>query len=92
VNKVAKRGSIKDDQFFKKCLKDMLIKLADESRGELHDLLASISSQIPHPKELILVDASYYPTVLPNLCALAKSNVETSYTHSGQVGDCGKEG
>jgi hypothetical protein len=85
ANKVAKHGSIKDDQFLKKFLKDMLVLLADKSRFKVHNLHASLSSQIPSSKELVLVDACYDPTVLPNLSTLAKSNVVTGYTHSGQV-------
>jgi hypothetical protein len=92
ANKVAKRGSIKDDRFLTKFKKDMIIQLADEYRSEIHDLHASLCTQIPRSKELALVDANYDPTVLLNLSALAKSNVVTGYTHSGQVGHCGSEG
>jgi hypothetical protein len=72
ANKVAKCGSIKDDQFLTKFKKgDMLIQLVDEYRSEVHNLHASLC------KELTLVEAWYGPNVLPNLSALAKSNVVT---------------
>jgi hypothetical protein len=58
-NKVAKRGAIKDDAFFKKFKKSMEIELADESRKTVKDLHAQLSSQIPRSKELALVDACY---------------------------------
>jgi hypothetical protein len=47
ANKVAKRGSIKDDRFLTKFKKDMIIKVAEEYRSEVHDLHASLSTQIP---------------------------------------------
>ncbi len=85
--KVARCGTIKDYSFMKKFQKQMLIKLANESRKEVTDNLhAYLSSQIPRSKELALVDACYDPSVLPNLCNLEKSNVVPGYTHSGQVG------
>jgi hypothetical protein len=93
ANKVAKRGAIKDDKQMKAYLKSMLISMADQSRTEgSDDLHAALSSQIPRSKELVLVDACYDPLVVPNLSALAKSNVVTGYTHSGQVGHRGNEG
>jgi hypothetical protein len=92
ANKVAKRGAIKDDSYMKKFLKSMIISLADESRQVGSDLHAGLSSQIPRSKELALVDACYDPFVVPNLSPLAKSNVVTGYTHSGQVGHRGQEG
>ncbi len=92
ANKVAKRGSIKDDRFLTKFKKDMLIQVAEEYRSEVHDLHASLSTQIPRSQELALVEACYDPTVLPHLSALAKSNVVTGYAHSGQVGHRGQEG
>jgi hypothetical protein len=70
----------------------MLIQLAEEYRSEVHDWHASLSTQIPHLKELTLVKACYDPAVPPNLSALAKSNVVTGYTHSGQAGHRGNEG
>jgi hypothetical protein len=70
----------------------MLIQLADEYRLEVHDLHASLCTQIPRYKELALVEACHDPTVLPNLSALAKSNVVTGYTHSGQFGHRRNEG
>jgi hypothetical protein len=70
----------------------MLVLLANKSRAELHNLHASLSSQIPPLKESVLVNACYSPTVLPNLSALAKSNGMTVYTHSGLVGHPGNEG
>jgi hypothetical protein len=92
ANKVAKRGSIKDDRFLTKFKKGMLVQVAEEYRSEVHDLHASLSTQIPRSQELALVEACYGPTVLPNLSALAKSNVVTGYAHSGQVGHRGQEG
>jgi hypothetical protein len=44
ANKIAKRGSIKDDRFLKRFLKDMLVLLADESRAEVHNFHPSFSS------------------------------------------------
>jgi hypothetical protein len=46
ANKVAKRGSIKDDCFLTKFKKGMLIQVAEEYRSEVHDLHASLSTQI----------------------------------------------
>jgi hypothetical protein len=92
ANKVAKRGSIKDDRFLTKFKKDMLIQLADRYISEVHDLDASLCTQIPRSKELALVEAYYDPTVLPNLSALAKSIVVTGYTNSGQAGHRGNKG
>jgi hypothetical protein len=46
ANKVAKRVSIKDDRFLTKFKKDMLIQVAEEYRSEVHDLHASLSTQI----------------------------------------------
>jgi hypothetical protein len=92
ANKVAKRGSIKDDRFLTKFKKDMLIQVAEEYRSEVHNLHASLSTQIPRSQELTLVEACYDPNVLPHLSALAKSNVVTRYAHSGQVGHRGQEG
>jgi hypothetical protein len=83
ANKVAKRGSIKDDRFLTKFKKDMLIQVAEEYRLEVHDLHASLSTQIPRSQELALVEACYDPNVLPHLSALVKSNV---VTHRGQEG------
>jgi hypothetical protein len=55
---------------------ELLIQLADDLRAEVHDLHASLSSQIFRLKELALVDACYDPTtVVPYLSAPAKSNV-----------------
>jgi hypothetical protein len=87
ANKVAKHGAIKDGRFLKKFLKDMLVQLVDESRKEVHhNLCASLTSQIPCSKELALANVCYDPIAVPNLSALAKSNVVISYTHSDQVG------
>jgi hypothetical protein len=47
LNKVAKRGSIKEDRFLTKFKKDMLMQVAEEYRSEVHDLHASLSTQIP---------------------------------------------
>jgi hypothetical protein len=70
----------------------MLIQVAEEYRSEVHNLHASLSTQISHSQELALVEACYDPTVLPHLSTLAKSNVVTGYAHSGQVGHRGQEG
>ena len=64
----------------------MLIQVAEDYRSEVHNLHASLSTQIPRSQELALAEACYDPTVLPHLSALAKSNVVTGYAHSGQVG------
>jgi hypothetical protein len=85
AQKVAKRGAIDGVQ-------TMQISLAKESRKLGSDLHASLSSQIPRSKELALVDACYDPFVVSSLSNLAKSNVVTGYTHSGQVGHRGNEG
>jgi hypothetical protein len=92
AQKVAKRGAIKDDGVMRKFLQTMQISLAKESRKLGSDLHASLSSQIPRSKELALVDACYDPFVVSSLSNLAKSNVVTGYTHSGQVGHRGNEG
>jgi hypothetical protein len=72
AKKVAKRGSIKDDRFLTKFKKDMLIQVAEEYRSEVHNLHASLSTQIPRSQELALVEACYDPNVLPNLSALCQ--------------------
>jgi hypothetical protein len=56
------------------------------------DCHASLSSQISWSKELVLVDACYDPSVVPNLSALAKSNVHTGCTYSGQAEHQGNKG
>jgi hypothetical protein len=72
ANKVAKRGSIEEDLFLTKFKKDMLIQVAEEYRSEVHNLHASLSTQIPRSQELALVEACYDPNVLPNLSALCQ--------------------
>jgi hypothetical protein len=73
----------------KKYQKLMLVQLVGESRKQVTGLHACLSSQIPQSKEQALVDACCDPYVVPNLSALAKSNVVTVYTQSGQVGHQG---
>jgi hypothetical protein len=92
ANKVAKHGSIKDDRLLTKFKRNMRIQLADKYRSEVHNLHASLCTQIPRSKELALVEACYDLAVLPNLSVLAKPNVVTGYTHSGQVSRGGNEG
>jgi hypothetical protein len=70
----------------------MLIQVAEEYRSEVHDLYASLSTQISRSQEFAFVEAWYDRNVLSHLSALAKSNVVTGYTHSGQVGHRGQEG
>jgi hypothetical protein len=62
----------------------MLVQVASSKAAQLRDLVhANMDGQISRtPHQLRLVDCCYDLLVLTNLCAIAKSNVDTGYTLS----------